>query len=237
MIRAHIATYPPREAMLRQSIMTIAPQVDLVSVCLNEYDKVPAFLSEIKNVEAFIPNVDHKDVGKFATTPRSDDLVFFVDDDLLYHENFVRRMIRIGRNVGLDNNVFGVHGANYGTGVRASKLDRKVYHFKRPLKETTRVEQLGTGTMMALGKNVAPLDFMLGSEKFVDVRYARWLFQNGIASWAISRPRGFVREIVPENDDHETIWQSFTKSTPEHVMDEIRAFAEKYKCVDSAMQN
>ena len=237
MIRAHMATYPPREAMLRQSLLTIAPQVDVVRVCLNEYETLPAFLTEMANVEAFIPDDNWKDVGKFATKPIPDDIVFFVDDDLSYHKNFVRRMLRIGREVGLENNVFGVHGANYGVGVLASKLDRKVYHFKRPLNETTQVEQLGSGTMMALGKNVAPLDFMLGSQSFVDVRYARWLFQNGITSWAISRPRGFVKEIAPESDNHETIWASFTKNTPEHVMDEIRAFAKKHTSVERAIQN
>jgi len=223
---AQIATYPPREEMLRRSLATIAPQVDQVRLCLNEYTEVPAFLNAMKNVEAFIPEVDYKDVGKFATTPRSDDLVFFVDDDILYSEDFVSRMTQIGAKVGLDKNVFGVHGTIYGTGIRTSKLERKVYNYKYPLKATIPVEQLGTGTMMALGKNVAPLDFMLGSQKFVDVRYARWLYQRGITSWAVSRSRGFASGIDREEDGHETIWKTFTKNTPEHVFDEIRVFAK-----------
>lgn len=223
---AHMATYPPREAKLRQSLMTIAPQVDMVRVCLNEYEEVPAFLSEIQNVEAFIPDVDYKDVGKFVTMPRPDDLVFFVDDDILYRKDFVSRMIQSGRDIGLVNNVFGVHGLNYKLGERNSKPKSKVYNYKYPLKNTTLVEQLGTGTMMALGKNVAPLSFMEGSEKFVDVRYARWLFQQGIESWAISRPRGFTRGIIREKSDPPTIWQTFTKNTPEYVIDEIRVFAK-----------
>lgn len=222
-----MATYPPREAMLRQSLQTIAPQVDKVMLCLNEYKEIPEFLKDMKNVEAFIPNADHKDVGKFIKQPAADDLVFFVDDDLRYHPNFVRRMRRLGRNIGLEDNVFGFHGSIYGEKIAVSKLDRKVFHFRRQLSDTTQVDQIATNSMMALGKNVAPLDYMAGSEKFVDVRYAKWLFQNGISSWAISRPARFLKEINSDYEDHETIWSSFTRNTPEHVMREIRTFAGK----------
>ncbi|MES2550343.1 MAG: hypothetical protein V4630_11710, partial [Pseudomonadota bacterium] len=85
MIRAHIATYPPRRQMLEQALATIAPQVDQVFLCLNEFTEVPAFLTAFRNVTPWIPSEDLKDVGKFALQVASDDLVVMADDDLLYH--------------------------------------------------------------------------------------------------------------------------------------------------------
>jgi len=46
-----------------------------------------------------------------------------------------------------------------------------------------------------------------------------------------------VKEIKPEDDNHETIWESFTGNTPEHVMDEIRTFAKKHMSANSVIQN
>lgn len=41
--------------------------------------------------------------------------------------------------------------------------------------------------------------FMAGSQKFVDVRYARLLHGRGLQSWAIERPQDFLRKIeLPE---------------------------------------
>jgi hypothetical protein len=225
MIRAHMATYPPRVQLLEQSLPTIASQVDQVFLCLNEFAEIPAFLASFKNVTPVIPDQDFKDVGKFIFEPAPDDLVLMTDDDLLYHPKHVRRLRRIGEGIGLQSNVFGVHGSIYRPNEGSLINGRLNFHFGRALGETRRVHQLGSGTMLALGRNVAPLDFMQGSQKFVDVRYARWLRENGIASWVIKRPRNFIREIAPPAERQETIFKTFTRRTPPQVLDEIRSFA------------
>lgn len=227
MIRAHIATYPPRLQMLEKSLATIAPQVDQVFLCLNQFTEVPAFLSTYRNVTAVIPDEDFKDVGKFIFEPAPDDLVFMADDDLLYSPKHVRRLRRIGEKVGLKSGVFGVHGVVYRPQYESLIRKRISFHFEDPLVQTRRVHQLGTGTVLALGRNVAPLEFMRGSQKFVDVRYARWLYSMGISSWAIERPKGFIREIDPLNNDGETIYKTFTRRTPDYVLDEIRDFLDE----------
>lgn len=113
MIRAHIATYPPRLQMLEQSLATIAPQVDQVFLCLNQFNDIPSFLKSYKNVTPMIPAQDLKDVGKFAFEVSSDDIVFMADDDLLYHQGHVSELRRIGEELDLDRVVVGVLGTIY----------------------------------------------------------------------------------------------------------------------------
>jgi hypothetical protein len=227
MIRAHIATYPPRVKMLEQSLPTIASQVDQVFLCLNEFKEVPAFLTAHRNVVPIIPEDDFKDVGKFIFEPGNDDLVVMADDDLMYHPKHVKRLRRIGDSIGWEKSVFGVHGMIYRPFPDAIIRKRISLHFQDRLTTTRRVHQLGSGTLIALGVNVAPLDYMRSSQKFVDVRYARWLYENGIASWAIERPSGFVREIETPDEKMETIFKTFTRRTPGHVVDEIRTFMDE----------
>ena len=165
-----------------------------------------------------------KDVGKFLFPSPADDLVLLADDDLLYGPGHVRRLRRIGEAVGLESNVVGIHGSIYRTGEGALIKNRLVCHYQGPLAKSHRVHQLGTGTVLALGRNMAPLDYMQGSEKFVDVRFARWLHSKGVGLWAIKRPKEFIRNVPPGNEAHETIYKTFTKNTPEHVLEEIRSF-------------
>jgi hypothetical protein len=225
MIRAHIATYPPRLQMLEQALATIAPQVDQVFLCLNEFTEIPAFLTAFGNVTPWIPAEDLKDVGKFALQVAADDLVVMADDDLLYDPTHVATLRRIGEGLGLDRVVIGLHGTIYHPGKGPLIRNRTTYHCDDPLAQSARVHQLGTGTILALGRNVAPFDFMLGSQKFVDVRYARWLHDKGLQSWAIERPAGFLRKIELPGIKVETIFKSFTRHSPDHVLQEIRQFA------------
>ena len=224
MIRAHIATYPPRLAMLEQTLPSIAQQVDEVFLCLNEYSEVPSFLKSYKNITPVIPDRDLKDVGKFLFPSPADDLVLLADDDLLYGPGHVRRLRRIGEAVGLESNVVGFHGSIYLPSEEAQMPRRIVFHYQGPLAKSRRVHQLGTGTVLALGRNMAPLDYMQGSEKFVDVRFARWLHSKGVGLWAIKRPKGFLRSVPAANDAHETIYKTFTRYNPGHVQAEIRSF-------------
>lgn len=227
MIRAHMATYPPRIGLLEQSLPTIAGQVDQVFLCLNEFAEVPGFLAAYPNVTPILPERDLKDVGKFLTAPAPEDLVVLVDDDLHYHPDHVRHLRQCGDRIGLDRNVVGLHGSIYRGTPENGSLSRKAIRFDRALDRSRRVHHLGTGTVLALGRNVAPLDQMDGSQKFVDVRYGRWLLRQGIGSWAVERPEGFLREVSAGGGKRETIFRTFTKRAPEILQAEIRALVQE----------
>lgn len=221
MIRAHMATYPKRRDVLERSVRSIATQVDRVFLVLNEYAEVPAELAGIANLEPILPERDLKDTGKFLPAPAPEDVVVLADDDLLYDPGHVRHLMEAGERLGLERNVVGLHGT-----IHRSPTARKAFRFHHALDRTRRVHQLGTGTMLALGRNLAPLEVMADSQKFVDVRYARWLAGRGIGCWAVARPEGFLREIPPSRGRRETIFTSFTRTAPEPLLAEIRALIE-----------
>jgi hypothetical protein len=223
MIRAHMATYPARRDVLELAVRAIARQVDRIFLILNEYSQVPAELAGIANLEPIIPDSDLKDTGKFWPLPAADDVVVLADDDLRYHPDHVRHLMQEGERIGLDSNIVGLHGSIY-----ESRKKRTFLHLNDPLREARRVHQLGTGTVLALGRNIAPFDYMASSQKFVDVRYARWLAGRRIGCWAVPRTRGFLRQIEDPSGQRETIFSSFTRLRPQVLLDEISALIDAH---------
>ena len=76
MIRGHMATYPARRRTVARTLATIAPQVEHLSLVLNQYDSVPDELRVFENVEFIIPPQDLRDTGKFWPKAEPDDQVF-----------------------------------------------------------------------------------------------------------------------------------------------------------------
>lgn len=227
MIRAHMATYPQRRETLEQSVASIASQVDRVFLVLNEFSEVPPEIAAIGNVEPIIPEEDLKDLGKFLPVPKEDDIVFLTDDDLIYPPDYVSSTLAAAEGIGLGNAVFGYHGSIYTDVEARGALGRRVFGFRQNVLATTCVEQLGTGVVVALGRNIAPFSFMRGSQKFVDVRYAKWLLARGVDSWCLAHRKGFLGEISLSDGPAETIYANFTRNSPAHVIAEILEFAGK----------
>lgn len=234
MIRAHMATFPDRLSVLPQAVGSIAAQVDRVYLVLNDYAEVPGEIAAIGNVEPIIPETDLKDVGKFLPEAAPDDLVFLADDDIHYEPGYVQALVSAGEALGLDRAVVGYHGSIYGDVGANGVNDRSIYSFYRPRRKTIRVDQLGTGVMMALGRNVAPLSHMIGSQKFVDVRYAAWLQARGVASWCIRREAPLATQLFPKGAGRGSIYKTFTLTNPETVTAEILQFAGKAEGIGEA---
>ena len=227
MIRAHMATYPRRRETLAQSVASIASQVDRVFLVLNQFSEIPPEIAAIGNVEPIIPDEDLKDLGKFLPVPKADDLVFLTDDDLLYPPDYVRSTLAAAERIGLGDAVFGYHGSIYSDVDVRGAMGRRIFGFRQTVLATTCVDQLGTGAVLALGKNIAPFSFMRGSQKFVDVRYAKWLQARGVDCWCLAHRKGHIGEIKMPDGPAETIHANFTRRSPAHVVAEIREFAGK----------
>lgn len=84
--------------------------------------------------------------------------------------------------------------------------------------------------MVALGRNIAPYEYVESSQKFVDVCYARWLHENGIESWVIDRENsGFIRR-VPTEGEHETFFMTFTRKTRQVWMKSVFYRVRRVSC-------
>ena len=84
-------------------------------------------------------------------------------------------------------------------------------------------DQIATNSAILRPQDMPPLDYMRGSQKFVDVRLAKWSFEQGIAHVALPREKWWITQI----DVDESIYESFTQTFPPHVDDEILSYALK----------
>lgn len=225
MIVANLATYPARKEQLRQSLPVISAQVDRVNLVLNEYESVPAWLRDFDNVHPHLPDEDYKDVGKFVFNTPEADAILLLDDDLNYPEDFVATTV--ARFETLQGRVVaGYHSSNY---LPAEAPDaprpyvRKVKHFRTPQARFLYSDQIATNSAILRPQDMPPLDYMRGSQKFVDVRLAKWSFEQGISHVALPREKWWITQI----DVDESIYESFTQTFPPHVDDEILSYALK----------
>jgi hypothetical protein len=238
MIVANLATYPPRLEQLKVVVPIIAPQVDRLNIVLNQYDTVPSELAQYGNVFASIPADDCKDTGKFLPDVHDAEFVFLIDDDIVYPPDYVSASIRHFEAITLPRCIGGYHGTTYRS-PRLRQLLRspgtlftykqRAADFRRGfslfdgLESPTVVDQIGTGTTILRGKDMPPFDFFRGSQKFVDVRLARWCFEQRIFPVCLPRSKNWIKGLPIE----ESIFQSFTITNPPHVNDEILTFAYK----------
>jgi len=233
---ANLATYPPRADALPAVIASLAPQVDRLNVVLNEYETVPAGLAKHGNVVPILPERDLKDTGKFFPDVSEADWVVLIDDDLHYPSDYVAISLERINACDADNAVYGYHGVYY----RKPGLKRlqfwkypplapdtvlrykRAHTFWNTVDQPVLVDQLGTGTVFVRGGDMPPFEVMETSQKFVDVRFALWAFQNGKACVCLPRER----EWLTAEPFEETIFE-FTKSNPDHVSQEIWQYAYK----------
>lgn len=241
MIVANLATYPPREGNLENVVKAMHPQVDQLNIVLNEFESVPAFLAPYERVNPIIPPEDTKDVGKFYPDVSKADFVFLIDDDINYPADYVAKTLAAYKDIGTTNQVGGYHCSTYvrprlrltPDGLRSflrfwlkpRRIDmyRRFHHFGHDVETSVYVDQLGTGAVVATGQLMPSYDYMRDSQKFVDVRFAKFCHENGIDRVALPRTPSWLTM----EDFDETIAGSFTLTSPPHVAREIRRFAFK----------
>lgn len=198
-------------------------QVKHVNLILNEYEEVPEFVSRFQNVFPIIPDRDLKDTGKFFPECSQEDLVFLVDDDLIYSPSYVSLMLGHANSLDLNNNVLGLHGTIYRRNIKSLRSRRR-FDFSARLRKPIFVDQLGTGTVLVKGKNLPSFDYMSSSQKFVDVRFAKWCFERQLNMVSVPRPKGTITSIRVSGG---SIYDTFTRKSPDHVLNEVRSFAGK----------
>lgn len=242
-IIANMATFPPREAVLPASIQRLEKQVDQINLCLNEYSEIPRWISQFKKVNAIIPITDKKDLGKFVFDCNDSDDVFMVDDDIPYPKDYVSRTIdqrdALAQKLSQDF-VVGYHGTYYerphplrvvynyvltkNSLAEQIFLNRAVFGYHTGLGEAISVSQLGTGTVLLKGFQLPDPDFLKGSERRVDVRFAQWCQAHSILRVCLSREAGW---LAHGGDDDDSIWRTYTSQKPKEILSEVTSIATR----------
>lgn len=189
---AHLATFPPRAALLRANIVRLRELFPRVTVCLNGYAAVPEFLRGDDGIDAFIPDTDLKDTGKFARAGDGAGLHFLVDDDIVYPRDYVARMTAHAGALRTPA-VLGVHGVVYRPWFFGGRHGRRVLHFAAALAASEPVDALGTGTVVVSGDLLPPFALMRDAAGFVDVRFARHCAERGVPRLCVPREAGWLQ--------------------------------------------
>lgn len=221
-IIANVATFPGRKAISADAVKSIAIQVDRVNVVLNEYGFVPGELMSIPKANFIFPPRDLKDVGKFLPAVEPDDDVFLVDDDILYPSDYVETMMSMREKLQEVNPILGLHGVTYSDYYEGKHgAGRMVDVFTKALDKPRLVNQVGTGTVSCKGYQMPTFEFMEGSERFVDVRFARHCFNKGYPNICVAREENWLEQLETDG----SIFESFTMSKPLNVILEVQGIA------------
>lgn len=221
-IRAHLATFPPRRALLLHVVARISPQVDALVVILNDYDTIPDELAAFPNVQAIIPDRDVKDAGKFWTTPAPDDIVFLIDDDLAYPTDYVAQTLSHIGTRDLSHNVFAYQGNAW---IRENgRIRTDNFMFRQPHDALTGAGLVGTGTVCTLGRNLPALAEIEDAAGFVDIRFAGWLQKRNILPWILPRGPKWITSMLPKQMKADSLYETVHRAQPNLYMPELGSF-------------
>lgn len=218
---ANVATYPVRQQTCLRALRSIAEQVDVLNVTLNEYTSVPPAFRGLENAHFHIPDRNLRDLGKFCFAVGDDDDVFLCDDDIVYPGDYVSWMMRLRADSPLEDPVLGVHGVIYSDYYDGrSRSGRLVHTFHRPLEKAVQMNQLGTGTVYAKGRQMPSFEYMDGSSGFVDIRFARHAHDRGYPMICVARGKDWLTEVKNE----ETLYLSVTRNLPARALQDVQHF-------------
>lgn len=217
-----IATYPGRIGNLPIMLESVAPQLDEIHVVLNQYGKrQQARLPKLPNVQYLVPDEDLKDTGKFLRAGSADEYVFLMDDDLVFPSDYAETLVASLARLPSTPVAVGVHGVVYSDLFEGAAPSRFVAKFDKAQAKPILVNQLGTGCLMLRGDLMPPFEYMRSSQRFVDVRFARYCHEKGIGMVCVARPAGWVKDQEPE----ESIFESYTRVHHGEQLAEILQFA------------
>ncbi|WBU63090.1 hypothetical protein [Paracoccus aerodenitrificans] len=224
MIRAHLATFPPRRKLMRQVVKAILPQVDHLFVVLNEYEDMPGILRTNDKVTAIIPNRDVKDAGKFWFKPDPDDIVFTIDDDIGYPPDYVAQTIAQFETMDTRQNVVGYNAHRIALPIIPDRNPWENFLFHQELSEITPIALIGTGTVCARGSSIPDLKVMEPYVGLADIAYCHWLFKQQILPWALPRKAGWLPRIMHPHLMETSLFYTFARKRDPHMRELLKEF-------------
>jgi hypothetical protein len=198
MITVQIASVPSREEMLRKTVESLRGQCDKLFVGLNNYDHVPDFLNE--GEYKFFDN-STGDAVKFYGVENLEGWVLTCDDDLIYPEGYVDKMI-------LKSMLYGcpvtLHGKSYSRPIIAFNIHKEVFKCLRYVKKDVQVDVGGTGVMCfdTSYLKIKYSDFELPN--MADLWFTKLCREQGVKIMCIAHKADYLKYQKPE----ETIFLS-----------------------------
>lgn len=209
-----VASIPERAQSLKGTVASILPFVDELHVYLNNYADVPDFLGQPKiTVYRSQEFGDRGDAGKFFTVGRTSAFYLAIDDDILYPDDYVWRMVnalrdyrRRGRRVAV-----GLHGKIMGAEVNHFYRDHaRQFHYSAALDEARGVHVLGTGTVAfhTADLPITIADFE-GPRNLADIHFSLACQRHGVGCLVLPRPQNHIKTQKLAQDS--SIWRTYRR--------------------------
>lgn len=190
-----MATFPARAETLGQVVNSIAEQLDILYVYLNDYETVPDILCSQPNIRPLLSSDYDGDLsatGKiFPLQFCRNCLVFTLDDDIVYPADYVSRMAGLLAKLEYDAAVT-VHGSIFDADAQWYFERTRVFPFKRKLAEHRFVALPGSGTF-AFHQSSLPIRYQdFSREPMVDLQFAISCRRHVLPIVAIARKQGWL---------------------------------------------
>lgn len=152
---AYMATFEKRSGANRQkAVQSIASQVDLLTIYVNNGDLRDVDALNIENIKVIDTKADKGDNQKLnALFCKEDAYIFTVDDDIVLPKNYVQKAIYTIETSVETNSIFGYMGCKYKlesmpeATFSNGSIEKEVTHFNEEQKNYNIVDALGTGLM------------------------------------------------------------------------------------------
>lgn len=196
-----IASIPERVASLERTIASLAPQADVISLSLNDYEQIPEFLAAYPNVEATLrPGANGGDAEKFAAIDGWDGIVATCDDDLLYPPDYIATLV-----AGLDRHgrdrIVGFHGGKTlgWTGAALAATHKQIRCLGTLDADDADVNVLGTGAMAFHTAHVPLWRGVFRHPNMADVQLACHAHVFAIPMVALAHKAKWLTNICPDS--------------------------------------
>ena len=203
MIVVGISSIPCREQLLQKTLKSICPQVDKVFAVLNNYKKLPNWITSMLNVMAVVSDNSLGDAGKFLFTSQCVDCYFLsIDDDFLFPRNYVSRMVAA---VNKYDGIVSYHGRVYPRPFVDYRHWAANYRYSANVFTDVPVDLLGTGCAAFHTKRLKVDISDFKYKNMADVFISVLAHEQGIPMWVLAHRRDYLKYLFPEGD---TIWKT-----------------------------
>ena len=194
----NIATIPDRKQQLLKTIDSIINQCDEVNVMLNLYEQIPEELKGNKKIKCHICDNVISDGYKFLCAKNyKDAYLFFIDDDIIFPEDYAEVMISYLERYGTWNTAISLHGRkfkNYPITSYYRDAGREIYHCLENVSNDVKVDFIGTGAMCChsdLFKNFNLSIFTNAS--MADIIMSKYFVENKVDMYCVAHERSYLK--------------------------------------------
>jgi hypothetical protein len=191
-----IATMPERVQLLERAVASLRPQVDALKIYLNNFSKVPSFLSSEEVILSKNALGDLGDKGKFYwLNQNAADYYLTADDDIFYPPDYVERLVQ-EFEARHKKAIVGVHGFVFSMPIQSYSDSRsEKYKGTYKLASAKPVHVIGTATAILSAQTIKLSLNDFPKRNMADLQLAIAAQKQQVPMVVIPREENWIKEL------------------------------------------